>query len=79
LNGKYNIINKQVSAQNEQILVKEGLQTNVPYISGTRKKLLKQTLPKRGPFLIPFLENDTLQLSATEEDNNPTHRDVIRH
>jgi hypothetical protein len=46
LNGKYNIINKQVSAQDEQRLVKEGLQIKVPYISGTPKKLLKQTLPK---------------------------------
>jgi hypothetical protein len=39
LNGKYNIINKQVSAQDEQILVKEGLHTKVSYISGTPKKL----------------------------------------
>jgi hypothetical protein len=70
LNGKYNIINKQVSAQDEHRLVKEGLQIKVPYISGTPKKLLKQTLPKRGPFLIPFLEKDTLQLSTIEEDSN---------
>jgi hypothetical protein len=45
-NGKYNNSNKQVSAQDEQRLVKEGLQIKVPYISGTPKKLLKQTLPK---------------------------------
>jgi hypothetical protein len=60
--------NKQVSAQDEQRLVKEGLQIKVPYISGTPKKLLKQTLPKRGPFLISFLEKDTLQLSTICED-----------
>jgi hypothetical protein len=35
LNGKYIIINKQVSAQDNQRPVKKGLQTNVPYISGT--------------------------------------------
>jgi hypothetical protein len=60
LNSKYNIINKQISAQDKQRLVKDGLQIKVSYISGTLKKSLKQTLPKRRPFLIPFLKKDTL-------------------
>jgi hypothetical protein len=63
LNGKYIIINKQVSPQDEQKPVKEGLQTKAPYISGTPMKILKQTPLNRSQFLIPFLENDTLQLS----------------
>jgi negative regulator of replication initiation len=54
LNGKY-IINKQVSAQDEQRPVKEGLQTKAPYICGTPMKILKQTPPNRNPFIIPFL------------------------
>jgi hypothetical protein len=71
LNGKYIIINKQVSPQDEQKPVKEGLQTKAPYISGTPMKIPKHKPSNTGPFLISFLEIHSPQLPNYQRIHQP--------
>jgi hypothetical protein len=57
---------------------KRNYKTKVPYIGGTPVKNPKQTLPNRGPTLIPFLERHSSASSTTRKFTNPTQKDFPR-
>jgi negative regulator of replication initiation len=70
-------INKnQVSAQDEQRLVKRGYKTEASCINGTPIKISKQTPSNRGQLLISFLERHSpnfFQKNVTANDGNYNH------